>query len=115
MSFPLVITGVLMFVKIPGMSDGFYLCVGFCYLYYLGNLYSTVNIPYGSMASVITSDPVERSTLSTWRTVGSMFAKLIISAGAPLLLFVNNKVDANRFFMAAILLVFLPLLVTWHV
>ena len=25
MSFPLVISGVLMFVKIPGMSDGFYL------------------------------------------------------------------------------------------
>ena len=35
-----------------------------------GTLYSTVNIPYGSMASVITADPVERTTLSTYRTLG---------------------------------------------
>ena len=102
MSFPLVITGVLMFVTIPGMSDSFYLWWAFVTYIIWGTLYSTVNIPYGSMASVITSDPVERSTLSTWRTVGSMIAKLIISAGAPLLLFVNNEPDSNRFFMGAI-------------
>jgi glycoside/pentoside/hexuronide:cation symporter, GPH family len=102
MSFPLVITGVLMFVKIPGMSDGFYMAWAFVTYIIWGTLYSTVNIPYGSMASVITSDPVERSTLSTWRTVGSMIAKLIISAGAPLLLFVGNEPDANRFFLGAI-------------
>ena len=83
MSFPLVITGVLMFVKIPGMSDGFYMAWAYVTYIIWGTLYSTVNIPYGSMASVITSDPVERSTLSTWRTVGSMIAKLIISVGAP--------------------------------
>lgn len=102
MSFPLVITGVLMFVKIPGMSDTFYLWWAIITYIVWGTLYSTVNIPYGSMASVVTSDPVERSTLSTWRTVGSMIAKLIISAGAPLLLFVNNQPDANRFIWGAI-------------
>ena len=31
-----------------------------------------------------------------------MMAKLIISAGAPLILFVNNKPDANRFLLVAI-------------
>src|SRR4051795_8447581 len=102
MSFPLVITGVLMFVKIPGMTDTFYLWWAIVTYIIWGTLYSTVNIPYGSMASVVTSDPVERSTLSTWRTVGSMIAKLIISAGAPLLLFVGNEPDANRFFLGAI-------------
>ena len=54
MSFPLVITGVLMFVKIPGMSDSFYLWWAFVTYIIWGTLYSTVNIPYGSMASVIT-------------------------------------------------------------
>ena len=76
MSFPLVITGVLMFVKIPGMSDSFYLWWAFVTYIIWGTLYSTVNIPYGSMASVITSNPVERSTLSTWRTVGSMISEI---------------------------------------
>ena len=50
-----------------------------------GTLYSTVNIPYGSMASVITADPVERTTLSTLRTMGAMLAGLIINVGGPLL------------------------------
>src|SRR3954447_17672570 len=101
MSFPLVISGVLMFVKIPGMSDGFYLAWAFVTYIVWGTLYSTVNIPYGSMASVITDDPVERTTLSTWRTMGSMLAALVINVLGPLIVFVDNKIDADRMFMAA--------------
>ena len=101
MSFPLVISGVLMFVKIPGMSDGFYLAWAFVTYIVWGTLYSTVNIPYGSMASVITDNPVERTTLSTWRSAGAMLASLIINAGAPLIIMVDNQLDANRMFMAA--------------
>lgn len=96
MSFPLVISGVLMFVTIPGMSEGFYLVYAYVTYILWGTLYSTVNIPYGSMASVITSDPVERTSLSTIHTMGAVFANLIISAIGPLLIFVDNKVDPNR-------------------
>ena len=103
MSFPLVISGVLMFVHIPGMSDGFYLAYAFVTYILWGTLYSTVNIPYGSMASVITSDPVERTTLSTYRTLGANLAGLIINVVGPLILFVDNKADANRFLLGAII------------
>ena len=102
MSFPLVISGVLMFVTIPGMSEGFYLAYAFVTYILWGTLYSTVNIPYGSMASVITADPVERTSLSTFRTMGAMLANLIIGVGGPLLIFVDNKVDPNRMMMTAI-------------
>lgn len=101
MSFPLVFSGVLMFVKIPGMSDGFYLAWAFVTYIVWGTLYSTVNIPYGSMASVITADPVERTTLSTWRTMGAMLANLIINTIGPLIVFVDNKIHAERMFMLA--------------
>lgn len=101
MSFPLVIVGVLMFVQIPGMSNGFYLAWAFVTYIVWGTLYSTVNIPYGSMASVITEDPVERTTLSTWRTMGSMCASLIINFIGPLVVFVDNKIQADRMFMVA--------------
>ncbi|WP_240418071.1 MFS transporter [Paenibacillus periandrae] len=103
MSFPLVISGVLMFVKIPGMSDGFYLAYAFVSYLIWGTLYSTVNISYGSMASVITSDPVERTTLSTFRTMGGSLASLIINVAGPLILFVDNKADASRFTLGAII------------
>ena len=103
MSFPLVISGILMFVHIPGMSNGFY--TAYAYVTYIlwGTLYSTVNIPYGSMASVITADPVERTTLSTWRSLGATLAQLIVGVVGPLLMFVNNKADANHFLMGAII------------
>lgn len=101
MSFPLVFTGVLMFTTIPGMSDGFYLAWAFVTYIVWGTLYSTVNIPYGSMASVITADPVERTTLSTWRTFGAALAGLVINVLGPAIVFVDNKIDADRMFMTA--------------
>ena len=103
MSFPLVITGVLMFVHIPGMSTGFYEAYAFVTYIVWGTLYSTVNIPYGSMASVMTEDSVERASLSTYRTIGATLAGLVINAVGPQLVFVDNKADADGFFMAAIL------------
>lgn len=109
MSFPLVISGVLMFIHIPGMSDGFYLAYAYVTYIVWGTLYSTVNIPYGSMASVITGNPVERTTLSTFRTLGATIAQLFINAIAPLIVFVDNKLDANRILLAAILFAILSL------
>ena len=103
MSLPLVIVGVLMFLHIPGMSHGFYLAYAYVTYILWGTLYSTVNIPYGSMASVITADPVERTTLSSWRTLGSQLAGLIINVVGPIILFINNKADANRFLLGAII------------
>ena len=102
MSFPLVISGVLMFVHIPGMSHGFYLAYAYVSYILWGTLYSTVNIPYGSMASVMTADPLERTALSSWRTVGSQLAGFIINVFGPMILFVNNEASANRFLMVAI-------------
>nr|WP_184524942.1 glycoside-pentoside-hexuronide (GPH):cation symporter [Bacillus benzoevorans] len=103
MSFPLVICGVLMFVHIPGMSHGFYLAYAYVTYIIWGTLYSTVNIPYGSMASVVTADPVERTSLSSWRTLGANLAGLIINVVGPMILFVDNKADANRFLLGAII------------
>lgn len=109
MSFPLVVSGVLMFVHIPGMSHGFYLAYAYVTYILWGTLYSTVNIPYGSMASVITSNPVERTTLSTFRTLGATIAQLFINAVAPLIIFVDNKVDSSRVLAAAFLFAILSL------
>ncbi|WP_251032740.1 MFS transporter [Bacillus sp. ISL-7] len=109
MSFPLVISGVLMFVKIPGMSDGFHMACAFATYILWGTLYSTVNIPYGSMTSVVSDDPNHRTTLSTWRTAGANFAWLIIGAASPFIFFVNNKASEDRFLMGAIIFAILSL------
>lgn len=55
--------------------------------------YTSINIPYGSMASAISEDPTDRAHLSTWRTVGGTLAGLVIGAGTPLFAYV--VVDGN--------------------
>lgn len=109
MSFPLVIVSALLFLPIPGMSDGFYLAYAYITYILWGMLYTTVNIPYGSMAAVISSDSTNRTSLSGWRTMGATLANLVISAGAPLFVFVDNELSGTRMFMAAVLFSILAL------
>ena len=47
--------------------------------------YTSINIPYGSMASTISREPGERQSLSTFRTMGSTLAGVVVGAGVPLL------------------------------
>ena len=46
--------------------------------------YTSINIPYGSMASTITNSAEGRQSLSTFRSMGSALAGLIVGAGVPL-------------------------------
>lgn len=55
--------------------------------------YTSINIPYGSMASAISSDPKDRVQLSTWRTIGASLAGLVIGVGTPM--FAYTVVDGN--------------------
>lgn len=86
-SLPLALFGVLMFVKIPGLSETQYLI--FAYVTYIGYgmLYTIVNIPYGSMASVITTDLQERSALSMFRSIGAGFGGLPAQILLPLFVY----------------------------
>lgn len=56
--------------------------------------YTSVNIPYGSMASAISSDPSDRQSLSTFRTMGGMLAGGIITAGVPMIAY--DKINGNE-------------------
>lgn len=51
--------------------------------------YTSINIPYGSMASSISSSPEDRQSLSTFRTMGSTLAGVIVGAGIPLFAYDN--------------------------
>lgn len=53
--------------------------------------YTSINIPYGSMASSISADPGDRQSLSTFRTLGGMLAGGIVTAGVPLFAFKESE------------------------
>lgn len=50
--------------------------------------YTSINIPYGSMASAISADAKDRAQLSTWRSVGATLAGLTIGVGTPMFAYV---------------------------
>lgn len=46
--------------------------------------YTSINIPYGSMASAVSPEPEDRQSLSTFRTMGGALAGVIVGVTVPL-------------------------------
>lgn len=59
------------------------------YLLWGSIFYTSINIPYGSMASAISAEAEDRASLSTWRTIGATLAGLVIGVGTPLVAYVT--------------------------
>ena len=75
-SLPVALAAVLMFLDVRGFVPAGRLV--WIYVTYIGfgMLYTCINIPYGSLAQVITSDDKERSSLSVFRSIGSTFGAM---------------------------------------
>lgn len=85
---------MLMFTVIPNLSEAKYLL--FAYITYIlyGMMYTCVNIPYGSLASVVTDDEKERSSLSMWRSIGAGLGGLPSTILFPMLVY-NTTIAAD--------------------
>ena len=56
--------------------------------------YTVANVPYGSMLSLVTEDAAERSSLSTWRSIGSLVGNMVPMMILPMLIW-EKVTDAN--------------------
>lgn len=81
-SVPLGISAMLCFVDFSRFTSNQTLILMCAYVTYImfGMLYTGMNIPFGSLASVITDDPEGRTLLSTFRSIGGG-----VGGAAPLL------------------------------
>ena len=79
-ALPLTISAVLMFLKLPGIGEeghGTATAVyATCTYIFFGMSYTVLQIPYGSLASVVTTDAHERSVLSVWRSIGAALGSI---------------------------------------
>ncbi len=57
------------------------------YLLWGSVCYTAINIPYGSMASVMSGEADDRAALSAFRGVGSMFPQILIGVVMPIFLY----------------------------
>ncbi len=95
-ALPLAISEMLCFIDVGRFTQSQALLLTFAYCTYIifGMLYTGMNVPFGSLASVITDDPEGRTLLSTFRSIGTG-----IGAAAPMLLapmLIYQKVDDGR-------------------
>ena len=79
-AFPLALSAVLMFLKIGKIGEeGHYVatCIYATVTYvFFGMAYTVLQIPYGSLASVVTTDVGERNRLSVWRSIGAALGSI---------------------------------------
>ncbi len=82
--------------------------IGYLFVTYIlwGSIfYTSINIPYGSMASAVSAEPGHRQSLSTFRSVGAALAGLLVGAGVPVLAYdyvgENPVINGGRFTLIA--------------
>lgn len=82
-ALPLALAELICFINIRAFTKNDMLIMIFAYVTYIafGMLYTGMNVPFGSLASVITDDPDGRTLLSTFRSIGGG-----IGGAAPLLI-----------------------------
>lgn len=110
MCIPVAVASTLMYMYfIQDWSYGAKMAyVVITYLLWSSFCYTAINIPYGSMASVITSDAGERASLSTFRSLGASLAGLVIGVLVPLIVYEtdaagNQIVLPARFTLTAVI------------
>ena len=104
---PVAISSFLMYqsslANLPYTAKVIYLFI--TYILWGSVFYTTVNIPYGSMASAISNNPDDRQSLSTYRSMGAMLAGAFVTAVIPLIVYdkVNGKdiMNGSRFTIIA--------------
>lgn len=82
LAIPLALSQLVCFIDVRAITNKQWALLLFAYVTYIafGMLYTGMNVPFGSLASVITDDPDGRTLLSTFRSIGGG-----IGGAAPLL------------------------------
>lgn len=79
--------------------------MGIAHLFFWGIIGTFINVPYGAMSNIITTNQIERTELSNFRSIGSFAASMGTTTIAPLLLFdQNNDPIAGRFILLSVIL-----------
>lgn len=79
----LALAAVLTFTTLGGKSGAIYAAV--TYIAY-GMLYTVVNLSYGSLSTVMTTNPEDISQLTSWRMMGTNLSSVVLSALSPVIM-----------------------------
>lgn len=94
----LVVFSVMLFTPVTAFSQTgkiLWCLVSYC-LWSVA--YTMINVPYGSLHSVITEDPKQRTTLSTFRSIGASLPAVLVMI-LPKIVYKDNVLSASSLFI----------------
>ena len=92
----------LPFPQAPGMVKNILFVAGYMIW---DAFYTVANVPYGSMLSLISDDPIQRAQLSTFRSIGSMGGALLTGMLIPVIIYDNqNNLRGEQMFVIALIM-----------
>lgn len=99
---PLALSGVLCFFNVPLEGVALHVYVAFVYVLY-GMSYTGTSMPFGAMASVVSTDPIHRSKLSRARSIGGTVVGIVAMSIVPIVCFdKQSNILPERFTMVAV-------------
>lgn len=99
---PLALSGVLCFSKVPFEGIALHAWVAFAYIFF-GMSYTGTSMPFGAMANVVSTDPIDRSKLSRARSIGGGLVGAVALGAVPIFCFdANENILPQRFTLIAI-------------
>lgn len=102
-SVGLIVGGALCFIPLksaPLLAKVFIFIFGYVIW---DAFYTIANVPYGSLLSIISSDPADRASLSAWRSVGSLVGNMLPMVIIPFLIYdSSNNIRGERVFFTAL-------------
>ena len=105
-SVGLLVAGAMCFI--PWFNESTTVVKGIVFVagYILWDAFYTIaNVPYGSLLSLISSDPADRASLSAWRSVGSMVGNIVPMVLLPMLIYdSNDNIIGERVFIVALIM-----------
>lgn len=103
-SVGLVVSGALVFLPIPEATT--WVKIAVCIVTYLmwDICYTLLNVPYGALSSAITGDAVERTQLSTWRSIGAGIGGVLCMLLPMIIYDDNNNIIGNRLIWVGIVM-----------
>ena len=67
--------------------------------------YTIANVPYGSLLSLISTDPADRASLSAWRSVGGMVGNMLPLVILPFIMYnADGSLNGYKVFLAALIM-----------
>lgn len=102
---PYAIFTLILFMNVHAMPYAAKIVWVLLIYFFWGIIGTFINVPYGAMSNIITTNQIERTELSNFRSIGSFAASMGTTTITPLLLFdQNNDPIAGRFILLSVIL-----------